>query len=203
MKTPRLIRLGGLGAMLGGLLLAAKAFHDRNDAPPWPTDATDTLFFVVPLLFLIGLAGLYARCRGRLREAESTMWLGAGAVGLAGSVVGHVTGMLEVGPAWWLGISWWMFVFGFFVVSLCLLFTGITVARFGPLPRWNGLPLAIGALGLLLILVGDAPNSDLGAYLTLAMWMLYGLGWTALGYVLVVGNRSLAVAGPGEPETNV
>jgi len=53
---PNLIaRLGGLAAVVGGLLWSAKSFYDRNDAPPWPTDLTDDLFFVVPLLFLVGL----------------------------------------------------------------------------------------------------------------------------------------------------
>ncbi len=95
-------RLGGIAAMLGGMLWAAKAFYDRNDAPPWPTDISDTLFFVVLLLFLGGLAGLYARCRGHMGEWEalSSVALGAGVVGLVGSITGHITGMLEVGPAW-------------------------------------------------------------------------------------------------------
>ncbi len=95
-------RLGGIAAMLGGTLWAAKAFYDRNDAPPWPTDISDTLFFVVLLLFLGGLAGLYARCRGHMGEWEalSSVAFGAGVVGLVGSITGHITGMLEVGPAW-------------------------------------------------------------------------------------------------------
>jgi hypothetical protein len=54
--------------VLGGLLWSAKAFYNRNDAPPWPTDFTDHLMFILPLLFLVGFMGLYACCRGRLRH---------------------------------------------------------------------------------------------------------------------------------------
>lgn len=189
------VRAGGMAAMLGGILWSAKAFYDRNDAPPWPTDVTDSLYFVVLLLFLGGLVGLYARCRGRLGEWEALSFVafGAGFVGLAGSAAGHVTGMLEVGPAWWWGISWWMFVFGFFVANLGLLFLGNSIVQSGALPSGKALPVAIGALGLLLILVSDPPNSPLGVYPSLALWMLYGLFWTALGYV-ILADRGEPVA---------
>jgi hypothetical protein len=58
-----LSRIGGAAAVVGGLLWSVKAFHDRHDASPWPTDLTDALSFFVPLLFLLRLAGLYAACR--------------------------------------------------------------------------------------------------------------------------------------------
>ncbi len=183
-------RLGGLAAVLGGLLWSAKAFYDRNDAPPWPTDVTDTLFFVVLLLFLAGLTGLYALCRGRLGEWEtiSSMGFFAGVVGLTGSIVGQLTMVLEVGPSWWLGISWWMFVFGFFVMNLGMVFLGNSIVQSGALPRWRALPLMTGSLGILLILVGDPPNSELGLYPSLVLWMGFGLGWMVQGYVLWSGE---------------
>ena len=196
MQTPSkfVAQLGAVAAMLGGTLWAAKAFYDRNDAPPWPTDVTDTMFFVVLLLFLGGLAGLYARCRGRLGEWEalSSISFVAGFVGLVGSIAGHVTGMLEVGPSWSWGISWWMFVFGFFVMNLGLLFLGNSILQSRALPRGKALPVAIGALGILLIPVSDPANSPLGVYPSLALWMLYGLFWAALGLTLRSGEREVA-----------
>lgn len=197
------VRAGGMAAVLGGVLWAAKAFYDRNDVAPWPTDITDTLFFVISLLFLIGLAGLYAQCRGRLGEWEALSFaaFGAGFVGLVGSVAGHVTGMLEVGPEWWLGISWWMFVFGFFLMNLGLLFLGNSVVQSGALGRWRTLPVVVGALGILLILVSDPANSPLGVYPSLTLWMLYGLFWAALGYVLLtIRDESLAADTPEAEE---
>jgi hypothetical protein len=171
-------RLGGLTAVLGGSLWSAKAFYDRNDAPPWLTDVTDDLFFVV-LLFLAGLSGLYARCKGRMGEWEpiSSMGFGAGVLGLTGSIVAQLT-----------GISWWMFVFGFFVMNLGLEFLGNSIVQSEALPRWKALPLMIGSLGILLILIGDPPNSELGVYPSLALWMVFGLGWVVLGYLLWSGE---------------
>jgi hypothetical protein len=188
-------RLGGLAAVLGGALWAAKAFYDRHDAPPWPTDMTDDLSFVVPLLFLVGLVGLYARCRGRLREWEamSSAAFAGGVIGSLGSIVGMVTTVLEVGPLWWQGISWWMFLFGFFLMNLGLVFLGNSLVQTGALSRWRALPLLIGALGILLIPLGDAPNSALRFfYPALALWMLYGLGWVGVGYVLWWGEGKAA-----------
>ena len=184
------VRASALAAMLGGVLWSAKAFYDRNDAPPWPTDVTDDLFFVVLVFFLAGLTGLYARCRGRLGEWEtiSSMGFVASLVGLTVSIVGQLTMVLEVGPSWWLGISWWMFVFGFFVMNLTLVFLGNSIVQSGALPRWRAVPLLTGALGILLILVGDPPNSELGLYPSLVLWMGFGLGWVVQGYVLYSGE---------------
>lgn len=193
--SPILVRLGGLAAALGGVLWGAKAFHDRNDAPPWPTDITDTLLFVVPVLFLVGLAGLHARYGGRL-GADSVVWLGAGALGLAASIAGLLTMTLEAGHSWWGEISWQMFVLGYFVTNLSLLLFGITVVRSGALGRWSGLPLATGVLGLLTIAISDPANSGLGVYPSLAVWMLYGLAWTVMGCVLLVERDSSLAARP-------
>jgi hypothetical protein len=180
------VRASALAAMLGGVLWSAKAFYDMNDAPPWPTDVTDDLFFVVLVFFLAGLSGLYARCRGGLGEWEtiSSMGFVASLVGLTVSIVGQLTMVLEVGPSWWLGISWWMFVFGFFVMNLTLVFLGNSIVQSGALPRWRAVPLLTGSLGILLILVGDPPNSELGVYPSLVLWMGFGLGWVVQGYVL-------------------
>ena len=196
-------RLGGLAAVVGGLLWSAKFFYDRNDAPPWPTDLTDDLFFVVLLLFLIGLVGLYARCRGRLREWEAVSLGGfvASICGLTASIVGQLTMGFEVGPSWWFGISWWMLFFGFFVASLGLVFYGNSVVQSGALPRWRALPLSIGLLGILLILVADPPNSELGVYLSLVLWMTYGLGWAVLGYVLWFDGGEAVRRSTGEAPT--
>jgi hypothetical protein len=185
-------RLGGVAAVMGGVLWSAKALHDRNDAPPWPTDATDTLFFMVPLLFLAGFLGLNARSRGRLKGEWRSISSGAfavGAIGLIGSIVGLLTMALEAGPSWWIGASWMMFVFGLFMGNLGLVFFGTSVLQDGALPRWTGLPIVTGTLGILLILIGDPPNSELGVYPALALWVLYGLAWAGLGCVALAEDK--------------
>ena len=188
------VRASALAAMLGGVLWSAKTFYDRNDAPPWPTDVTDDLFFVVLVFFLAGLSGLYARCRGRLGEWEPLTRMGfvVGIAGLLGAIIGQLTMVLEVGPAWWFGMSWWMFVFGFFVMNLGLVFLGNSIVQSGALPRWKALPLMIGSLGILLILIGDPPNSELGVCPSLALWIVFGLGRVVLGYLLWSGEGKSA-----------
>lgn len=160
----------------------------------------------MPLLFLVGLAGLYARCRGRLGEWEaiSSVAFAAGFVGLAASAAGWLAGMLGIAPSW-SGTLWWMFVFGFFLANLGLVFLGNCILQSRALPRWKALPLMTGALGILLILVSDPPNSPLGVYPSLALWMAYGLGWAALGYVLLVEKKAPAstTSVPARPETNI
>jgi hypothetical protein len=196
-------RLGGLGAIVGGLLWSAKFFYDRNDMPPWSTDLTDDMFFVVLLLFLAGLVGLYARLRGRLREWEALSLAGfvASISGLIASVVSQLTMVLEVGPSWWYGISWWTFLFGYFLTNLGLAFVGNSVIQSRALPRLRALPLTIGLLGILLILVADPPNSELGIYPSLALWMTYGFGWAVLGYVLWSAGDEGARRSTGEAST--
>jgi hypothetical protein len=50
-----LSRIGGAVAVVGGLLWSAKAFYDRNDAPPWPTS-------------------LFSRCRCRSGASSHVVW---------------------------------------------------------------------------------------------------------------------------------
>jgi hypothetical protein len=149
------------------------------------------------------LVGLYARLRGRLGEWEAVSLVGiiASISGLIASVVGQLTMVLEAGPSWWYGMSWWMFVFGYFLANLGLAFVGNSVLQSGALPRWRALPLVTGLLGILLILVADPPNSELGVYPSLVLWMAYGLGWAVLGYVLWFEGDEAARRSTGEAST--
>ena len=66
----------------------------------------------------------------------------------------------------------------------------------------SGLPLSIGLLGILLILVADPPNSELGIYPSLVLWMMYGLGWAVLGYVLWFDWTEAARRSTGQASTH-
>jgi hypothetical protein len=84
-----LARWSGLAAMLGGVLWDLKAILDADDAVAGPNGATDALFFVVPLLLLVGLAGLYARYAGLVPGLGQTGFI-RGFMGLALLVAGFV-----------------------------------------------------------------------------------------------------------------
>ncbi len=164
-------RLGGLAAVLGGVLFAAKAYWDRNDAPPWPIDFTDTFFVVVPLLFLVATVSLYVLCRERL-------------AGIGNS--GYRLAIAALAVAVWgaLGI-WWVFVFGLLASYIGLALAGIDALRAQGLPRWSGLPLAIGLLGIAMFLTGDPANSGLGRNASLVIWLCFGFLWVLLGTAML------------------
>ena len=54
MQTSSLIRWSGLAAVLGGALWIAKVLYEMNDVTTYARDITDYMFFVVPLLLLVG-----------------------------------------------------------------------------------------------------------------------------------------------------
>src|SRR5215217_8325572 len=70
-------RWSGLTAALAGVLFALWGYVHRPEAPPFFDALVGPLWFVVPLLFLTGFAGLYARCKGQ------TGWLGTAGFVLA------------------------------------------------------------------------------------------------------------------------
>ncbi len=185
MKASTFIRLSGPASILGGVLFAAKMWYDRNDGPPWPTDITDTLIFVVPLLWLLGLTGLYARCNERIG--------GLGMLGFALASSGAA--MAAVGP---LAMSlfdndglWFVLVLGLLILFTGLIIIGIATIRAKALPGWSGaLPLILGALGLLMFFANpDDPglSADMVSLLRpvrMISTMLFGAAWMVLGYTL-------------------
>jgi len=194
-------RLGGIAAVLGGVMWSASIFLAMNDAVSDSDRVSAILFFTMSLLLLAGFVGLYARCRGRLGEWEALSLVAfvTGFAGLAVSGVGLFgVGTHGLGSSWLSELSWWLAFFGFFLLNLGLLFLGNSILQTRALTRLRGLPLVIGITGACSILI--PPWSYPGAVL----WVMYGLGWTALGYVLLVEGRSPAGrAASGEPETNV
>ena len=164
-------------------------------------DITDTLFFVVPLLWLAGLSGFYVRFTeryGPLGNAGFMVSLGGLAVGTIGSLVGAWVEPLRL--AYWLG-------FRFLCIGLVLL--GIASVRVRTLPRgWRMLPLVLGLLGLgraffmFFALTMGAPvleapegQGELGRFLTSwagtltsVVGVLFGIAWVVLGCALWAGK---------------
>lgn len=176
-STSNLVRSGGIAAALGGILFTAKAYADRNDAPPWPTDATDAFVFVIPLLFVIGVSGLYAVSRGRLG--------GLGTFGLLLSIVGFATGVVGSIGVRFVDGFWFVFVLGMLLGLVGLALAGIPVIRERLLGPWSFLPLILGLYGVFTLMTGDPANSGFGRTIGLVLWVLFGLLWVTLGYALL------------------
>ena len=171
--SSNLVRLCGLAAVLGGALWALKAILDENAVLARADDATDALFFVVPVLLLAGSVGLYIRYAGRVRG-----WGGAG-------FIQTFTGLVLIAGGFAADLSFGLegaeraSSFGFLILAFGLVLLGFDTLKFEALPRWNALPLAMGLLIPLSAISGSL------APLRGVLSVLFGLGWVLLGYLLV------------------
>lgn len=175
------VRLGGIAATLGGILFAAKAYWDRNDASPWSSDLTDTLGFVNPLLFLIGVFGLYSLCKGRLGRLGTAGFL-ISLAGFAISAVGAVAVQLVDG-------FWFVFVLGLLAGLIGLALAGIPILKAKLLGSWSILPLVLGVYGPFALMTGDPPHSAFGRTTGFILWCLFGLLWVVMGYALLAARE--------------
>jgi hypothetical protein len=202
MSPSEFLRWSGLAAVLGGVLFSAKILWEMAGVVPLnTTDITDTLFFIVPLLWLAGLSGFYARCTERYGPLGNTGFM----LSLAGLTVGTIGSLVGA----WIEPLWLAYWLGFRFLCLGLVLLGIATIGARALPRgWSVLPLVLGLLGLgraffmfFAVTRGatlfEAPEGqgELGSFLaswagtlTSVLGVLFGIGWTLLGYALWVGK---------------
>lgn len=160
--------------MAGGALWSLKVIVDG----PEPGDGlADDLFFLLPILFGISLAGIYARySEGMGREGNAGFVQSfAGLALLSGGLFADLTLGLENTTR--------IVSFGFIILTLGLMLLGFAMLKTEPLPQANFLPLALGLLTPLNILVGDAPT------IQLLISIVFGFGWVALGVLVFTDHR--------------
>jgi hypothetical protein len=182
MSNPAVIRGGGLAAILAGVLFAVWGYIHRDNAPAHYTVVANTLAFIVPMLFLFGLAGLCSRCR------EQAGWLGLMGFGLG--CIASTEGIVRAGvdmTFWYAYVpdKGWLYLIldwlSLLLISLTLL--GIATIRTKVVRRWGGLLLSMGILGWAYCL------TDSGGVIETRPWhiafgMLFSLSWMILGYSL-------------------
>jgi hypothetical protein len=186
-----MIRSCGVGAISAGTLFAAWGYVDGGFAPSAYLDAAlAALAFVVPTLFVVGLAGLYARC------ARSVSWLGevGFVLGFVGSAAGAMRGfedLIDWYDAHLLGytnstasgllLNPWIDWLPLLFVGLSLV--GIVTVRTETLGAVRALPLAMGAFGWAYLFTdsGGAVETRLGH---VVFGVLFSLSWVALGGML-------------------
>jgi hypothetical protein len=177
MTSSALIRLGGLAAMLGGLLWVVKGGGILLTGHQLPA-----VFEAAMPLFAVGLLGLHARLDGR-----------GGPLGKAGVLVAYAalasTVIVLIAP---LAPFYAVAGFGPFL-GLVLLGSATLQEGVFRLP-WSALPLAMGLGGPLLILAGGGLALISERLLEIPI-VLVGFAWMLLGYsVLIVKGAS--VQGP-------
>src|SRR3990170_2676524 len=177
MVSSALIRLGGLAAVVGGLMWVVKggAILLTGQEPP-------IIFEAAMPLFAVGLLGLHARLEGR-----------GGPLGKAGVLVAYAAlaaaALLLVAP---LPPFYAVAGFGPFL-GLVLVGSATLQAMIFP-PPWSALPLALGLGGPLLILAGGGLALINERLLEIPI-VLVGLAWMLLGYAVLV-VKGATVQGP-------
>ncbi len=198
MKLSSAIRWSGLASVLGGVLWWVLILLKLSDEFTEFIRPYDNYLTPLPLvLFLVGLAGLFAVLKTGSKSPEGTGFVlvmrAAGLTlafgGLAVAIVGSIflrSASYDVAQQ---TIGWYaIYLGGTGVSSIGMTLLGITVLRTKALPRWNGSPLAIGLLGILWmpchIVATLWISTAFFEGLTQVVSAVFGAGWVALGYVL-------------------
>jgi hypothetical protein len=172
----------------------------REDTPSHLEPVVLVLSIVVPLLFLVGLAGTYAKCRIRAGLLAVIGFV----VGFAGagsfSVVGVVKGLYGYEP---LRERIWAYVAAQEGCGYCLLpqlamvlsssltwlvvglsIVGLTILRNTPIRHWGFLVLAMALFGWGFQLTEDGIGPAAARPIHVGFGILFSLNWMLLGYAL-------------------
>jgi hypothetical protein len=184
-------RVGGIGALIGGVLWVASFGAAQGIAP-----AFKGLLVGPVLMLLLALAALQARHAmgsGRIGKAGFGLAL-VGLVLVAYGAVGHATisgdiGGRAFGPLYFAGVAP-----GAFILGAGAVLTALSMIRANVLPRLSPIPLLVGSIGVAVaggIALGRQLVEGVGTDVfplpigPLAMaWALFGLGWLWVGYLL-------------------
>jgi hypothetical protein len=192
MAPSRFTRLGGLGALLGGVLWLATMILIQFVAAAPVFLMPATILFVV-----IGFVALQARHAGR----SGLLGRAGYAIGLIGCVlivlgsIGQADVALSVlgvplGPWRFHGVAPGAVAFG---IGAAL--SALSAIWLNVLPRLSPVPLLIGSLGLAAagaVTVGhqvlDGVSSDVMPFQAiplLGLWAVFGAGWLWLGFLMM------------------
>lgn len=174
MSYSRFVWLGGLAAVVGGLMWVVKGASIllTGDQPP-------IIFEAAMPLFAVALLGLGARL-GELRGPLGIVGLIVACVAVTSAVFAFVTEQT---------IFIAMAGFGPFL-GLILLGSATLQTRIFPSP-WSALPLAIGLGGPLLVLAGGG-LALINERLLEVPIVLIGLAWMLLGYSVLAVKSATA-----------
>jgi len=207
MSSGALYRLSGLVLLVGALLaiignVLGTVLFPGNDPHQYANALwlpVMLLSFIGPLLLLVALPAVAAR------QAPRAGWLGL--VGFVLTFIGgflftssSVTALLilpwlaQVAPKLAAGNGPPAFFVYFLVASLLFavggVLLGIATMRAGVLPRWAGLLVIFGAV---LNLVGFPLSGAISSIVGVVAFVLFGLGFAWIGYVLMSGGSSEVV----------
>lgn len=184
-----LLRWGGMGAVLGGVLFAAWGYLHTDIASPQIDTIAGVLGLLVPLLFLTGLIGHYAWIRGRASGLLG--WIGF-VFGFGGAGLGVAYRLLDIAGiastadryGYVVGKGWPPQLFDWFpwlLVGLTLI--GMASVRTGSLEGWAPLLLAMGLFGWTYYISESGGIAQMRTIHVL-FGLLFSLSWIGLGCLL-------------------
>jgi len=195
-----LIGWSGLSAALAGILFVVWGYAHRKGAPWYLDLAVLVLEVVVPLLFLVGLAGAYAKFR------TQASWLGVigFVIGFAAAGWAIVEGVVsaptlydQLGERSWPQESWpsallddqltWLLV--------GLTIAGLTAVRKRVVRGWSFLLLTIALFGWVYHLTDDISGIVDIRSIHVAFGVLFSLSWMVLGYALWSTSNTVGQTG--------
>jgi hypothetical protein len=168
-----LIRLGGLAAMVGGVLLVVAPLFGRYlpQASSWL--AMEALLVVALLLVPVGMVGFHAlqgRDYGRIGRAGFWTVVAASLAVVLGSA-----SYLWWGSIFGSSLLWLAMPVGPLGLAVGFVLFGVATLQAKVLPRWCGAAFIVAMPAAL-------ASSIVGAFAS--VFMVFGLGWLVLGYVL-------------------
>ena len=176
MPAATLIRLGGLSAILAGLLRAATSFLPYLTTEQGP--GLEVLYLITDVLILFGLLGVYGFQHER-----------AGASGFAGFLLSLTGTALIVGPDGAIG-NLDMYIAGALLISLGIVLLSIGTWRAAQLSRWVPILWVLSTVvGIGGFLLGGLDWTFLVAGVT------FGLGFLIAG-IHIWTDPALKQAGP-------
>lgn len=200
-----LLGWSGWAAAWSGVLFLVWGYVDREGASWYLDLAVLVLSIVVPLLFLVGLAGIYARVYVKGRTQAGWLSLIGFAVSFAGAAGLLTTEVMNAPNLYrWLGERTWAAPPGTQEeCGLCLLpklyllltspltwlfvglsIVGLTSVRIEVLRNWGLLLLAMAFVGWVYQLTDDKTGIVDVRSIHVAFGILFSLSWMLLGYAL-------------------
>ena len=185
----------GLAAALSGVLFALWGYVDRADSPWYLDLAVIQLEIVVPLLFMVGLAGVYAKCGPRvsvLGVIGFIVGFGAAGWGVVAGVIRAPTMYRQLGERSWEHCTaqecglWLSLLLSnpltWLLVGLTMI--GLSTIRIGRLRYWAYLLLVMALFGWVYQLTDDRTGIVDVRSIHVVFGVLFSMSWMALGYAL-------------------
>jgi hypothetical protein len=185
-----LLRLGGVGAVLAGVLFVAWGYLHQKDAPLYYDVVVDKLAVIVPTLFVLGLPALWRRGAGRAFRFTQTGVV----VGLTGAALATIRNLEDVAGHLWhtyapttgyptLLLHVWVPVVWVPMLLAGLLLSGVGLVGERGTRGLGALLLAMATCGWVYYFTDFGSTFEVRS-VHVGFGLLFSLGWVVLGLML-------------------